>query len=229
MAGHRLVKFLHSVDSLRARDGEQRDPGRRVRQKARVRMETPARQPMLSPVSPQTALSQDYPLTLPSEVTTGPMTSVTCIVLVQCWGGGADGDLRDKEEAGTQVVASCGGRDLSGQSIRCVFLCWEELWVSRVHTTLLRSTGATLFNNHSYWAYVPLRCGPAPGWEALVLLSFPCYRGRNGFRDIRGRLGREQAGDRVVWVQCLLHRDLGGLCIYDVFLPRACWPTSICF
>lgn len=125
---------------------------------------------------------------------------------MQCWGGGADHDLGEKEEAGAQVIAGWGGRDLSGQSIGCVFHhCWEELWVSRVQTAALCSTRATLLNNHSYWGLcAPQMWGqPWEGEGAPVLLSFPRYRGRNGFRDICGLLGREQAGDRVVWVQVL--------------------------
>lgn len=77
--------------------------------------------------------------------------------------------------------------------------------MSRVDTTALRSEEPPYLITTASRAYVLPRCGASPGvgWGALVLLSFPCHSGRNGFRDICGLLGREKAGDRVVWVQVL--------------------------
>lgn len=144
--------------------------------------------------------------------------------------GGADHDLGEKEEAGTQVIAGWGGRDLSGQSIGCVFHhCWEELWVSRVQTAALRSTRATLLNNHSYQGLCASQmwgqpwvggghqfCCHSHAIEAEMALKTSVVSWEES------KLGTGWSGSKS-----LLHQDLGCLCIY-VFLLSICLPMSIC-
>lgn len=78
-------------------------------------------------------------------------------------------DLREHEVAGAQVIAGCGRRDLSGQSIGCVL---HRLGGALGVLGTDYSSGchkSYLLNNHSYWGLCAPQWGSAPERRAACV------------------------------------------------------------